>query len=124
MQQQQGDASMADHPLFGEDEAEALAEAASLIEAARTAGAGHPEGLARALDYNLLVWRSIGEALVRANGALSPAVRSNLDKLGAAVAATTAASAEAPAPARLTALININRCVSARLREGQAAPAA
>jgi flagellar biosynthesis regulator FlaF len=124
MQQQQGDASMADHPLFGEDEAEALAAAASLLEAARTAGAGGAAGLASALDHNLAVWRSIGEAAVRANGALSPAVRSNLDKLGAAVAAATAANADAPAAAGLTALININRCISARLRDGQATPTA
>jgi flagellar biosynthesis regulator FlaF len=111
---------MADHPLLGKDEAEALAKAASLIEAARAAGWGDPQALARALDHNLAVWRSIGEAVVRANGALSPAVRSNLDKLGAAVAAATAASADAPAAAGLAALININRCISARLRDGQA----
>lgn len=111
---------MADHPLLGEDEAEALVRAAALIEAAQDTGKANPEGLVRALDHNLAVWRSIGEAVVRANGALSPAVRSNLDKLGAAVAAASAAGAEAPAPAELTALININRCISARLRDGQA----
>ena len=62
--------------------------------------------------------------MVRANGALSPAVRSNLDKLGAAVAAATAANADAPANASLAALININRCIGARLLEGQAEPVA
>jgi hypothetical protein len=122
MRQQQGDAAMADHPLFGEDEARALAGAAALIEAAQRTGEG--DGLARALDHNLAVWRSIGEAVVRANGALSPAVRSNLDKLAAAVAAATPAGADAPAAPGITALININRCVSARLRDGQAAPVA
>ena len=111
---------MADHPLLGEDEARALARAAALIEAARGEGTGDPEAVARALDHNLAVWRSISEAVVRANGALSPAVRANLDKLGAAVAATTC-SAAAPGHASLTALININRCISARLLEGQAA---
>jgi flagellar biosynthesis regulator FlaF len=112
---------MADHPFFGEDEARALAGAATLIEAAQRAGEGDRDGLARALDHNLAVWRSIGEAVVRANGALPPAVRANLDKLGAAVAAATAASAGAPQAAGLAALININRCVGARLRDGQAA---
>lgn len=110
---------MADHPLLGEDEARALAQAASLIEAARTVGAGDPHAVARALDHNLTVWRSIGDAVVRANGDLSPAVRANLGKLGAAVAAATLG---APRTANLTALININRCISAGLREGQAAP--
>lgn len=113
---------MADHPLLGEDEARALAQAASLIEAARTGDAGDPHAVARALDHNLTVWRSIGEAVVRANGDLSPAVRANLGKLGAAVAAATAATAGAPGSADLAALININRCISARLREGQAVP--
>lgn len=112
---------MADHPLLGEDQAKALVRAASLIEAAQSGGEADPEGLVRALDHNLAVWRSIGEAVVRANGALSPAVRSNLDKLGAAVAAATAANAEAPANASLAALININRCIGARLLDGQAA---
>ncbi|HYN39695.1 MAG TPA: flagellar biosynthesis regulator FlaF [Rhodospirillales bacterium] len=114
---------MADHPLLGEDEARALSRAASLIEAVKVAGANDPEAVARALDHNLAVWRSIGEAVVRANGALSPAVRANLDKLGAAVAAatTTADGAGKPEKASLSALININRCISARLREGQAA---
>ena len=114
---------MADHPFLGE-EAKALAGAASLIEVARKAEDGDSEALARALDHNLAVWRSIGEAVVRANGALSPAVRANLDKLGAAVAVATAQSAGAPASAGLAALININRCVSARLLDGQAAAAA
>lgn len=110
---------MADHPLLGEDEARALAQAASLIEAARTGDAGDPHAVALALDHNLAVWRLIGETVVRANGELSPAVRANLGKLGAAVAAATAG---APGTADLAALININRCISARLREGQAVP--
>jgi hypothetical protein len=59
--------------------------------------------------------------VVRANGSLSPAVRANLDKLGAAVAAATAESGSAPTDATFSALININRCISARLLEGQAA---
>lgn len=112
---------MADHPFLGPEEAEALARAASLIEAAERLGAGDPGAVARALDHNLAVWRSIGEAVVRANGALSPAVRCNLDKLGAAVVAATETGAAAPGEARLAALININRCISARLLEGQAA---
>lgn len=115
---------MADHSLLGKDEARALAGAASLIEAARQAGARDPAAVARALDHNLAVWRSIGEVVVRANGALSPAVRANLDKLGAAVAAATAESNGTPTEAIFTALININRCISARLLEGQAGPAA
>lgn len=112
---------MADHPFLGPDGARALARAASLIEAAESSGASDPDAVARALDHNLAVWRSIGEAVVRANGALSPAVRSNLDKLGAAVVAATEKSAATPAEAGLAALININRCISARLLEGQAA---
>ena len=74
---------MADHPFLGPNEAEALALAASLIEAAQGSGASDPEAVARALEHNLAVWRSLGEAVVRTNGTLSPAVRSNLDKLGA-----------------------------------------
>lgn len=112
---------MADHPLLGEDEARALSRAAPLIEAVKVAGANDPEAVAQALDHNLAVWRSIGEAVVRANGALSPAVRANLDKLGAAVAAASTEGAARPEKASLSALININRCISARLREGQAA---
>ena len=111
---------MAIHPLLGEDEARALVRAASLIEAALGTGETDHEGLVRALDHNLAVWRSIGEAVVGANGALSPAVRSNLDQLGAAVAAATSANAGAPTNASLSALININRCIGARLLDGQA----
>lgn len=112
---------MADHPFLGLNEAEALALAASLIEAAQGSGASDPEAVARALEHNLAVWRSLGEAVVRANGTLSPAVRNNLDKLGAAVVAASVAGVAGPAEARLAALININRCISARLLEGQAA---
>lgn len=112
---------MADHPLLGEDEARALAGAASLIEAARADGHWDMDAIAHALGHNLAVWRSIGEAVVRAHGSLAPAVRANLDKLGAAVAAATAQSDDVPAEATFTALININRCISARLLEGQAA---
>ncbi len=108
---------MADHPVFSETDAIALARAAALIEQARIADPGR---VSMALKHNVALWTAIRAITRTANGSLPEAVKTNLGKLGDFVIAATPDAARAPAEATCDALININRQVSAGLLNGQA----
>ncbi|MCW5699293.1 MAG: hypothetical protein KIT00_05590 [Rhodospirillales bacterium] len=102
-----------------EENALALSQAAIRLDQARQNGK-EPCALRCALDDNAELWIAIQTLVNRANGTLSPAVKSNLLKLGDFVVATTLRSNGHVAEQTLDTLININLQISEGLLEGQA----
>lgn len=93
-----------------------LSQAALRLDQARH----QPQHLAEALTDNAELWIAIQSAVRRANGALSPAVKSNLLKLGDFIVATTIRADGQVTDHTLDTLININLQISEGLLEGQA----
>lgn len=99
-----------------EENALTLSQAALRLDQARH----QPHHLNAALNDNAELWIAIQSVVRCANGAVPPAVKSNLLKLGDFIVATTLRADGRVTDRTLDTLININLQISEGLLEGQA----
>ncbi len=102
-----------------EENALALSQAALLLDNARSertpnvgADGSEPTRLTAALRHNAELWIGIQTLVKRANGALAPEVKANLQRLGDFVIGITLRDGESMPDETVDTLININLQIS------------
>lgn len=97
-------------------EASLLIKAAAKLQTVKEDGADTRSALNEALNYNQRLWTVFASAVTDPESPLPHAVRENVASLSAFIFAQTMEAMTAPAPHKLSVLININRQIAAGLR--------
>lgn len=98
-------------------EANLLARLASRLQQIRDTWPAHFDQLEETLNKNRKVWSIFVSAVTKDESPLPDPVRQNIANLGIFVMGQTYELMASPSPEKLDALININRQISAGLRE-------
>jgi len=99
-----------------EREAALLMKSAANLQRARDGGQGASDALDGALLYNRKIWSIFLTSVTREDNPLPAPVRENIANLGLFVLNETREMSLEPRPAKLDALISINRQLAAGLR--------
>ncbi|MFO1185572.1 MAG: flagellar biosynthesis regulator FlaF [Bauldia sp.] len=97
-------------------EASLLSRAAARLQAVKDEWDQRRSELDEALTYNRKLWSVFASAATQPDGGLPREVRQNIANLSIFVFNHTLGIQAAPAPAKLAALININRTIAEGLR--------
>lgn len=102
-------------------EAKLLVKAARKLQNAKDGWNGNSSALNEALSYNRRLWTVFASAVCDPKSPLPAELRTNVANLSVFIFNRTVEAETAPAPEKLSALININRELAAGLRQVESA---